>query len=327
MASIKDVAREAGVSVATVSRVINKSGTVAQGTQKAVNDAIEKLGYRYNLFGRGLRSGETKIIMVMLSSIANTFCSSVIRSIDKAAERKGYCTMICTTDGQAEKEEYYINFASNGLYDGIIILNSGLNAKQISDLAKNIPVVQCNEYVEVENAPYVSINNEKAAYDAVKLLIENGRRKIVFYTVENNLVSTRERYKGYRRALADYSVGYDEKLVLCGNYGYRNAMRVFAEYIEDGCDIDGIFAISDRMAVGAARVLIDKGYKVPGDVSIVGFDNTDISYTSTPQITTISQPHALLGKNAFEQLERVINKQKTENIVLQHKIVMRDSVK
>lgn len=327
MASIKDVAKEAGVSVATVSRVINKSGVVTETTQKAVQDAIEKLGYRYNLFGRGLRSGETKIIMVMLSSLANTFCSSVIRSIDKAAGSRGYCTMVCTTDGLPEKEEYYTNFACNGLFDGMIILNSALSNEQMSELAKNIPVVQCNEFVNIDDVPYVSIDNEKAAYDAVSLLIANGRRRIVFHTVENNLVSTRERFKGYRRALEENSIPFDEELVLCGNYGYRNAVRVFKDYISGGLEFDGVFAISDRMAVGAARTLLDNGYKIPEDVEIVGFDNTDISYTSTPQITTVSQPHALLGRNAFELLEKVIGKQKTENIILSHKIVIRNSTK
>lgn len=326
MASIKDVAREAGVSVATVSRVINNSGVVTDSTCKAVHQAIEKLGYRYNLFGRGLRSGETKIIMVMLSSLANTFCSRVIRSIDKAAGEKGYYTMVCTTEGIAEKEEYYTNFACNGLFDGMIILNSALDSSKMESIAKTIPLVQCNEFVDA-NIPYVSIDNEQAAYDATELLIKNGRRKIVFYTADNDLTSTRDRLKGYRRALDEYSIPFRDELVLCGNYGYRNAVHVFETFLSRGESFDGVFAISDRMAVGAARAMIDKGYSIPDDVEVIGFDNTDISYTSTPQITTVSQPHALLGKHAFELLEKVIGKEKTENILLPHKIVCRNSTK
>ena len=326
MASIKDVAKEAGVSVATVSRVINNSGAVTEATQKAVQTAIEKLGYKYNLFGRGLRSGGTKIIMVMLSSLANTFCSRVIRAIDKEAGQKGYCTMICTTEGVAEKEEYYANFACNGLFDGMIILNSVLDAEKMGCISKSIPLIQCNEFIN-SDIPYVSIDNEKAAYDATKLLIGNGRRKIVFYTVDNDLMSTRDRFKGYKRALAENSIPFRDELVICGNYGYRNAVRVFEDFINEGCDFDGVFAISDRMAVGASRALMENGYTIPDDVEIVGFDNTDISYTSSPQITTVSQPHALLGRNAFNMLENVIGGKKTDSIILPHKIVVRDSTK
>ena len=327
MASIKDVAKAAGVSVATVSRVINNSGVVTNETQKAVLDAVDKLGYKPNLFGKSLRGRETKIIMVMLSSLANTFCSSVIRSIDKIAGSKGYYTMVCTTDGLAEKENYYINFACNGLFDGIIILNSGLGAEEMAKLSKNIPVVQCNEFTDTLSTSYVSIDNERAAYDAVNLLIKNGRRRIVFHTVDNNLISTRERFKGYKRALAQNSIPFDENLIVCGNYGYRNAVRVFEDFISSGCKFDAVFAVSDRMAAGAMHAVISYGLKVPYDIEVVGFDNTDISYTSTPKITTVSQPHFLLGKNAFELLEKRIRKEDTENIILPHQIVERNSTK
>lgn len=325
MASIKDVAKVAGVSVATVSRTINQSGLITEETKKKVWNAIEKLGYQSNVLGKSLRMGETKIIMVMLSSLANTFCSSVIRTIDKIAGSKGYYTMICTTEGVPEKENYYINFAKNGLFDGIIVLNSTLNKEQMRELSKTIPVVQCNEFTDTENTPYVSIDNEKAAYDAVKMLIDNGRKRIVLHTVDNSLISTSERLKGYKRALSENNIAFDENLVVCGNYGYRNAVRMFEDYIAGGNSFDAIFAVSDRMASGAMHAVLSSGLKVPYDVEIIGFDNTDISYTSTPQITTVSQPHFMLGKCAFELLEKVIRKEKTENIILGHKIVVRNS--
>ncbi len=290
-------------------------------------NAVEKLGYKPNLFGKALRRSETKIIMVLLSSLANTFCSSVIRSIDRIASMHGYCTMVCATEGVKEKEQYYISFASNGLFDGIIILNSSLSKTEMSALSKSIPVVQCNEYIDTQNTPYVSIDNMKAAYDAVSLLISNGRRRIVFYTADNNLVSTRERFEGYKAALADNGIQFDEKLVLYGNYGYRNAVTGFSGFLDEGVEFDSLFAISDRMAAGAMSVLADRGIKVPDDVEIVGFDNTDISYTSTPKLTTVAQPHHDLGENAFCQLENIISGRHTANVILSHRIVRRDSTK
>ena len=327
MASIKDVAKESGVSVATVSRVINGTAAVSEATQTAVLEAIERLGYKPNLFGKNLRQNKTGIIMVMLSSIANTFCSSVIRSIDKAAAVKGYYTMICATNGSSEKEDYYVNFAQNGFFDGIIILNSNLTAMRMASLSAAVPTVQCNEFVDTVSTPYVSIDNERAAFDAVSCLLESGARRVVFYTVENDLISTSDRFKGYLRALKANSIDFDDDLVLIGNYGYRNALCTFRDFLETKKKFDGVFAVSDRMAAGAVRALIESGYAVPGDAQVIGFDNTDISYTYTPGISTVSQPHALLGKNAFEQLERLMSGKGAKNIVLPHKIIFRNSTK
>lgn len=325
MASIKDVAKEAGVSVATVSRVINDSNTVTETTRETVLNAIEKLGYKPNLFGKGLRQSGTKIIMVMLSSLANTFCSSVLRAIDKAAEKEGYYTVVCTTEGKKDKERYYINFSCNGLFDGLIILNSTLDKEDMEHLFSRIPVVQCNEFVDTTLVPHVSIDNALAAYDAVNLLIKNGRKKIVLYTVNNNLISTRERLNGYKNALKENNIEYNEELILYGNYGYRNAIRVFEDFLNKGTEFDGIFAISDRMAAGAVKVLLNNGYKVPRDVEVIGFDNTDISYTTTPQLSTVSQPHTLLGNHAFEMMKKMIDNQSVENITVPHKIIERNS--
>ena len=327
MASIKDVAKQAGVSVATVSRVINKKGVYAPSTEQAVLDAIKKLGYKPNLFGKALRNNETNIIMIMLSSLANTFCSRVIRAIDKTAEQNGYHTIVCTTDGIKGKEDYYTTFACNGLFDGIIVLNSSLSKDEMSAISTTIPMVQCNEYIDNGKTPYVTIDNKKAAYEAVKLLISNGNRKIVFFTVDNNLISTKERFLGYKKALADSGMEFDKDLVIYGNYGYRNAVEVFESFLNKGKDFDSVFAISDRMASGVLSVLSSKGIEVPKEVEIIGFDNTDISYTSNPKLTTVSQPHFELGKTAFEQLKLLIDGKKVKNVVLNYELMLRESTK
>ena len=327
MASIKDVAKEAGVSVATVSRVINKKGVCAPSTVEAVMNAVNKLDYKPNLFGKALRSSETNIIMVMLSSLANTFCSRVIHAIDKIAGNNGYNVMVCTTEGKKSKEEYYTTFACNGLFDGIIILNSSLSKEEMASLSSRIPVVQCNEYIDTEKTPYGAIDNRKAAYDAVSKLIKNGRKSIVFYTVDNSLLSTKERFAGYKDALEENSIAFDEDLVIYGNYGYRNAVTMFENFLYKEIDFDAVFAISDRMAAGALSVLNSRKISVPEDVEVIGFDNTDISYTSSPMLTTVSQPHYELGSKAFEQLKSLIDGQTPENILLNHKIMSRESTK
>lgn len=327
MVSIKDVAKEAGVSVATVSRVINKKGVCAPSTVEQVMNAVEKLGYKPNLFGKALRRSETNIIMVMLSSLANTFCSRVIHAIDKIAGKNGYHVMVCTTEGIKSKEDYYTAFACNGLFDGIIILNSSLSQEEMASLSSQIPVVQCNEYIDTKDTPYITIDNRKAAYDAVSRLIKTGNKRIVYYTVENDLISTKERFAGYREALEENGIEFDEDLIVYGNYGYRNAVTMFENFLYKEIPFDAVFAISDRMAAGALSVLNAKGTKVPAEVEVIGFDNTDISYTSSPMLTTVAQPHYELGSKAFEQLKCLIDGEKPENIVLSHKIMARESTK
>lgn len=327
MVSIKDVANLAGVSVATVSRVINNSDSVSIDTKNAVDAAIEKLGYRVNMFGKSLRCNSSKIIMVLLSSLSNTFCSDVIRSIDKYAVKNGYYIIICATNEDLEKEKHYIDFAKNRLCDGLIILTSSLDENGIVELTKSIPVVQVNEYVKTKKSPYITIDNFNAAYDATKLLIAHGRKKIALFSVDNNFVSTNDRTRGYKKALADSGIKFDENLIIKGNYGFRNAYKVTTEFIENGNTLDGIFAIGDRMACGAMNALIDKGFKVPEDIEIVGFDNCDISYTSKPTLTTVSQPHDLLGKSAVDKIISLINGNKVENDVLSYQIIERNSTR
>lgn len=327
LVSIKDVAKEAGVSVATVSRVINKKGVCAPDTEKAVLDAVAKLGYKINFFGRALRRNKTNVIMVMLTSLANTFCSRVIHSIDKIAGINGYHVVVCSTDGDREKEKYYTSFACNGLFDGVIILNSNLSEEEMSALSSKIPVVQCNEYIDVEDTPYVSIDNRRAAYDMVSHLIRNGRKRIVLFTVDNNLISTRDRFMGYKDALKENGMDIDKDLIICGNYGYKNAVTVFEEFISKEIPFDGVFAISDRMAAGALSVITNCGISVPDEVEVAGFDNSDISYTSKPMITTVSQPHHDLGNTAFEQLKLLMDGTKPENVILPYEIILRESTK
>ena len=325
MTSIKDVAKEAGVSVATVSRVINNKGVCTPDTVEAVMNAVKKLGYKPSFFGKALRSSETNIIMVMLSSLANTFCGRVIHAIDKMASNAGYHVMICTTEGIKAKEDYYTTFACNGLFDGIIILNSSLSKDEMAALSSQIPVVQCNEYIDTENTTYITIDNKVAAYDAVSLLIANGNKKIVFYTVDNDLASSRERLAGYKEALKDNNIVFDEDLVVYGNYGYRNAVTQFESFMYNGKEFDSVFAISDRMAAGVLSVLTSQKVKVPEEVEVIGFDNTDISYTTNPKITTIAPPHYELGSKAFNQLQSLMAGNKPNNIILSHKIILRDS--
>lgn len=324
--TIKDVAREAGVSVATISRVLNNSESVSEATREKVMDAIQKTGYQQNLLGRHLRCNKTNIILVMLTSIVNSYCAKLVHSIDDEARKHGYSIMICATDNDRDTEQRYINFLKNKFVDGIIIINTVMNEQEIAELSSSFPVVQCSEYTDSKNTPYVTINNKAAAYDAVNYLIQHGRKRIMHISVDNNCMSSKERLEGYKQALKDNGLEFDENLVLYGNYGYRNAHEITSAYFDkNGVNADGIFAISDKMAAGAVTSVIEKDKKVPDDVMVIGFDNTDITYIYNPTITTIAQPYREIGTAAVKMLLEIFDGKKCENLILKHELKFRET--
>lgn len=323
--NIKEIAKLANVSVATVSRVMNNDGAVTEATRKKVLEVAKENGYRSNLMGRNLRRRQTDTILIMLTSLSNTFCNKVIRAIDKQAEKEGYSILVCATNGDRNTEKKYVDLARNKLVDGMIILNSAITKEEMQEYSSDIPVVQCCEYADNKHTPYVIIDNVKASYEATNSLIKSGRKKILFFTADNDLVSTKDRLKGYKNALKDNNIPFDKNLICYGNYGYRDAVVKTEELLSSGIKFDAIFAISDRMAAGAIKALTKNGIRIPEDVSVIGFDNTDASYITTPSITTVAQPANLIGEETFRTMMKLIKKEKTENKILDYEIIKRDS--
>lgn len=315
------------MSVATVSRVLNKTRHVSEEIEKAVLEAARELGYTPNLLGKNLRQKRTGIILVMMSTLTNSFCSKVVTGIGGEAEKHNYHIMICATNGLPEKEKIYLELVKNRMADGMIVLNSTLSADEMSLDSNHAAIVQCSEYTASENTPFVSIDNRIAAEDACNHLIANGRKRILFVGVDNSLISSRLRLEGYQKALNDHGIPFDEKLVIYSNYGYRNTMRVVDKYLTEGNRFDAVFAISDRMAAGAISALRKHGLTVPEDIEVIGFDNTDIAYMVEPPLTTISQPQTEMGKQAFSLLLEKLNGGEPENVILPHKLIVRKSAK
>lgn len=324
--TISEIAKLAGVSVATVSRVLNHSGTVSEETGRRVQEIVEKYNYTPNLLGRHLRKMETKIILVILTSVSNSFSSRVVSGIDEEARKHGYHTLVCMTNDSMESEKSYLDMLRNGVADGAIIMNTRMDKDAYHVFSEMYPAVQCSEYVD-EASPYVAIDNEQAAYDAVTHLLSLGRRRIAYCGVKNDFKSSYKRYVGYARALEDFGVAMDGEIVFDGNYGFRSAYHLTEERIKSGKVFDALFSISDRMAAGAIRAITDSGLCVPADVAVVGFDNIDIAYMAQPTITTISQPKSELGKEAFLSLLDRMNGKMPENKILQYQMVLRESTK
>ena len=326
MVSIQDIAREAGVSVATVSRVINRNNSVRPETEKRVREVMIKNNYQPSFAARNLRKMKNKIVLILMSTIVNPFLAKVVKGIEDASAELGYHTMICNTYDDSERDNLYLNLIKKKLADGAIIIGSNLKPQELRKTIGQIPIVQCSEYVVDIGIPYVTIDNKAAAYDATEHLIKKGRRKIAHMTVENNLISSKLRLEGYRQALEDNGISFDPSLVIKGNYGFRNACSVMTEFFKSGKNCDGLFAISDRMAAGAIKSAFSAGLRVPEDIAVVGFDNIDVGYISDPQITTVSQNEHEMGTAAMNVLARMISgKESCDRIILNHSLIARQS--
>ena len=326
MASIMEVAERAGVSVATVSRVINRNCKVRPETEASVREAMEYYRYSPNFSARNLRRMETKTVLVIMSTIVNPFLAKIVKAIEDVGIEKGYHTMICTTYVDPVREEVYMELLRKHFADGAILIGTKLKATELRKLTQQVSLVQCSEFIPNLLIPYVTIDNRQAAYDATAHLVERGCKRIVHITVDNGSSSSELRLEGYRNALKDAGLSFDPKLIVNGNYGYRNALSLMREFIKSGVTFDGVFANSDRMAAGAIHAAEEAGLSVPDDVAVVGFDNTDVSYLVKPKITSVSQSGKEMGEATAQILWKMIEgKEVCQQIILPHKLIVRES--
>ena len=286
IATIRDVAERAGVSVATVSRLLNGEGSVRASTAARVRAAIEELRYTPNLLGRNLRQGATHKIIVLLNTLSNQFYSRVVKGIEEAARKRSYTVMVCMTHGDRELEESYLNLLKNRLVDGAVLLSVEQDGGVLSKALAGFPAVQACEPQAGFDAPSVSIDNEQAAYEAACYLLDKGHRRIAFCGAGSIYPSSRQREAGFRRALAERALPLPPEWVLDEGFSVNAGRRAAQCLLALGELPTAMFCISDSAAAGAIRAFGERGVAVPRDLSVMGFDNTQISEVFAPSITT-----------------------------------------
>lgn len=328
MTTIQDVAKKAQVSVATVSRVINHSKNVSQHTREAVKAAIAELHYVPNMLGMNLRKNETKKILVLLDTISNQFYSRVTAGIEQRAAKDGYIVMLGCTRSSLETEDSYLQMLRTRLVDGIILLSCQNDAVSLQQkLSGQLAVLAC-ETVDGSELPFIGIDNEKAAFDAVNFLIGCGKRRIAFFGAGDQYSSSRLRYIGYQRALQQNGIPLEPAIIYQDGFSYQAGMRCAQKLLRANPDRlpDAIFALSDSCAIGAVKLLHEKGYSVPGDISVMGFDNTRNARMVLPEITTVAQPQKEIGYRAADTLIGMLQGNPGEGALLAHEIIKRNSV-
>lgn len=320
--TIKEVAKEANVSVATISRTLNNDKNVSEKTRKHVMEVIERLGYTPNLLGRNLRVSKTNRILTLVPDISNTFYSEVLRGIDDCAEENGYMTMVSTTRGNLEVELKYVMQLYNRNFDGIILTSSEQSPEELSTTAKKAPLVMCCEYKYGAEISTVLVDNRKAEYDACRTLIEKGHKKIALVTNAYSY-SAKERTQGYTDALTEYNIPLNEQYIIKGGYEYSNGLEAAARLMGLSEPPTAILAISDLLGVAINNYVMSIGL-IPGtDIDIFGFDNTMFSSASIPPINTIAQPAYEIGTTAMQLLIKKIKEPEcqTEFVVRPHAII------
>lgn len=328
MLTIQDVAKAAGVSVATISRVLNNSSAVAPKTRDRVLNIIKRLDYQPNLLGRNLRRLETRRILVLLPTISNPFYSNIVRGIEDVARKNEFNVMLCNTDSDAGREKIYLDILKNRLSDGVILMGPELSVQDLVDFVENYPVVQCCEYIEEAKGVHVSIDNFKAAVRAVSYLINAGHRRIGLISCKNRFISTSQRIEGYKRALETAGIELDIGLIQYVNdYDFKSGYRIMQPFLEMPNRPTAVFALSDVVAIGAMRRVKESGLRVPEDIAIVGFDDISFASMSNPSLTTISQPQYDIGCVAMDLLIKQIQGETIESraIYIEHKLVIRES--
>ena len=326
MATIQDVARKAGVSTATVSRVLNNRDVVSKKTASKVDQAIQELNYAPNVLGRNLRISESRLLLVLIPSIVNSFYNEVIRGIEDIAIAQGYNLLLCETGSKPKRESIYMNLVRNRLADGIISMDPAVDKVRLKELAKNYPIVQCSEYDETGMISYVTIDSELAAYQAVKYLIQIGHKEIGLINSDNKYLYARERYEGYVRALKEFDIPINSNWIYnIESIGFEEGQQAMKSLLGNTERPTALFVVSDILAIGALKEINACALNVPNDIALVGFDNIDLSKMSHPTLTTISQPMYRMGNESAAMLINKIREKSVENTILSHELVIRES--
>ena len=328
-ATIKDVAKAAGVSVATVSRVLNNSATVSAAATEQVNNAIKKLGYSPNFLGRNLRRCETNVILAIIPSTEQTFYSEIIRGMQNSASDHGYDILLSTSNSTYSLELRLLNMLFNRTVDAAILLGTQLDTKTLMELNDKYHIALCCERAEGADVLTVSVDDEGGAYAAVDYLVKCGHKKIGMISTNITSASSFDRESGYRRALNDNGIPFREEYIYKGTYDFIDGSNGL-EYLKGLMDPpDAIFCVSDILAAGAVKKALSEGLKIGDDISICGFDNISLSSMYTPEITTVEQPCYEIGRTVVDELIKNINNNEKTNkkIKLPYKLIERETVK
>ncbi len=328
LANMVDVARRADVSVATVSRVLNNQPSVAPELAERVMAAVRELKYEPNFTARNLRRNESRTLVILTPNITNPYYANIIAGIAQGAQEHGYSYFLFNTEGKRELDEQILDRLKKHQADGAILLAAELGADWIDDYAREYPVVQCSEFDPRYDIPHVSVDNYRATRDAMAYLIAGGHTRIGTISSDNRFFSTAERLRAFRDALREANLPFGEEYVRYATQGYTFGMGLKSarSLLAQEKRPTALFCISDMLALGAIAGAKEMGFRVPEDVTVVGFDDVEYTTMFHPYVTTVVQPCFDIGHTALEMVCKLIrHKPVPTEVVLPHRLMIRES--
>jgi len=330
MATMKDIARLAGVSTSTVSHVINKSRFVSDEIAERVNNAAQQLNYAPSALARSLKMNRTKTIGMLVTTSTNPFFGEVVKGVERSCYHQGYNLILCNTEGDNQRMKASINTLLQKRVDGLLLMCSTLEGERLDvfDRYPDIPVVVMDWGPILFASDKIQDNSLQGGYMAAKHLIECGHKEIGCITGPLIRHQAQMRYEGYKRALAEAGIAINPDWIVESDFECEGGYQAFEKLYERGKLPSALFVCNDMMAMGVIQAASQRGLRVPDDLSLIGYDDVHIAKFMTPALTTIHQPKYRLGKAAVDTLlYRLENPDTTAQVVqLEPTLVVRSSV-
>jgi LacI family transcriptional regulator len=329
--TIKDVAKAAHVSIATVSRVLNGQGGYSKSTEDKVLRAIKELGYQPNAFARGLIKNKSNTVAILFPEVSSQFSSKILRGVEEAAHELGSSVIVCNTASHGQRTMKYLDVLAEKRIDGILFVSEILTDEYYQKLdSMKIPVVLVATESYQYPLPFVKVDDRHAAYTATDHLIKNGHSKIGMISGnKEDMIAGQPRIEGYIQALKANGLLFNEKNIICSKgFSFKDGLDNLPILLSNSPDLTAIFAASDSIAMGAISAAYKLGINIPQDLSIIGYDNLPIAEMSVPPLTTVAQPLEKMGRAAANMLFSMMDTgQKVESRIIQHSIIERESIK
>ncbi|HWO98385.1 MAG TPA: LacI family DNA-binding transcriptional regulator [Bacillus sp. (in: firmicutes)] len=323
--TIKDVARKANVSVATVSRVLNNLPGYSEETKKRVMNTIEQMGYQPNAIARGLINKQTKTIGVLLPAVSDLFAAAILNGVEDRAYELDYSVIICKTDKNGARTMRYLQMLREKQVDGIVFVSDWMTDAYYRTIkGMELPVVLVSSQ-SAYPLPYVKVNDYKASYDAVSYLIQHGHTYIgMIAGTKEDPLTTVPRVRAFKQALQDHQLYIDECSIVYGDFGFPSGIEGMKKLLlHYPYALTAVFCASDEMAAGALSFLHKQNMKVPNDISVIGYDNTATAEKTVPPLTTVGQPLYEMGRISVEIL---LGHHTEKEVIVPHSIIERDTV-
>lgn len=312
--SIVEIAKKAGVSVATVSRALNNKGPVSPKTRARIQQIAGQFNYKPNVNARGLLLHKTDTIGLILPELADEFFMDILRGVDEAATRSGYYVMLSSSHSRRDLVETMLEFMSSGRVDGIILMTPMLH-EDLKDMisGSSRPIVLLNNYDQIPNSTCVNIKNFQGAYSMTEHLIRQGHKRIAVIKGPEGNGDANQRLLGFQQAMAKNKVPIENELIVSGDFSSKSGYFAFMRLINAEDKPDAIFALNDMMAVGCFEAARANGLSIPQDIALAGFDDIYLTRFLTPRLTTVHTPIKELGQRAVNYLLKMIKQEVDPN--------------